>query len=129
VKDAKEAPPGEKRPTPFWTWLREQRAGRTHNDLSEALAAVTKAVVDHGKPGSITLKITVKPAAKGDTAVVSVSDAITVKAPAGERGEFIFYADELGNLSKRDPRQPELPGMAVVEGGSDLGPVEEAHHA
>lgn len=123
--------PAAETPTPFWGWLREHRNGRTHHDLSEALADLTKAVVDHGKAGTLTLKLTVKPAAKGDQSVVSVSDAITIKAPAGERGEWIFYADAKGNLSKRDPRQPELPGMAIIEGGPREGEAaeEEATHA
>jgi len=100
---------------PFAAFLQDH--GNTHDELSVALQDLVAAVTKHGKAGSLTLKLTVKPAAKGMEHVLSVMDQITVKAPAGERAERIFYSDEHGNLTRRDPRQPELPGMRALDGG------------
>ena len=117
---------------PFCAWLRELNGGRTQQDLTDALAQLTQAVVEHGKGGTLTLQLTVKPAAKRDEFVLSVSDKLTVKAPAGDRGESIFFADGTGNLTRSDPRQLELSGMRVMEGGAgrtDHDDAEEAREA
>jgi hypothetical protein len=96
----------------FWGWLREHKQGALHSELSEALAEVTNAVLEHGKVGSLTLKISVAPTKDGIT--VFVSDDLTVKAPQADRGGSIMFADHDGNLTRRDPRQLEMP-MRVVE--------------
>jgi len=36
-----------------------------------------------------------------------------------------FYSDEHGNLTRRDPRQPELPGMRALDGGKGVEHDEE----
>lgn len=108
---------------PFAAFLQEH--GNTHDDLSVALQELVVAVAKHGKSGTLMLKLTVKPAAKGMEHVLSVMDQITVKAPAGERAERIFYSDEHGNLTRRDPRQPELPGMRALDGGKGVEHDEE----
>ncbi len=92
---------------PFAAFLQEQRGGATHAEISDAFAGLVAACVEHGKPGSLALTIKVKPNKDGIT--VFVSDMVTVKKPLGERAETIFYTDEQGNVSRRDPRQIELP--------------------
>jgi hypothetical protein len=95
-----------KAPRPFSAWLQELRRGGAHAEVSKALAEVTAAVNEHQKSGELTLKFKIRP--NGDGAVM-VSDGIVAKAPEGDRPESMFFADEDGNLSRRDPRQAELP--------------------
>jgi hypothetical protein len=90
---------------PITAFLHEHRQGLTHSELSEALAEVTRRVLEHRKPGSLTLKLDIKP---GPGASVEVADKITVKAPQGQRESSLFFSDEHGNLSRKDPRQLEL---------------------
>lgn len=91
----------------FAAWIQEQRGGTLHGELSEALAEVSASVVDLQKAGSLTLKINIAPAGKEQNGVI-VTDVVTVKAPE-DRGASMFFTDGHGNLSRRDPRQPELP--------------------
>lgn len=93
---------------PFAATIQELRGGLLHAELSDALAEVTSAAVEHGKPGVVILKITLKP--DGDQ--MFVTDDVTIKKPQGKRPTSLMFADEGGNLHRRDPRQPELPMSA-----------------
>lgn len=97
-------PPGRK---PFAMFVQEQRGGALHAELSEALAELVAACLEHDKSGTLTLKINVAPTKAAGT--VQVSDDVTLKAPQGSRGAALFFTDSSGNLSRRNPAQPELP--------------------
>lgn len=116
------APPPRKT---FNSYVTEQRNGALHEELSEELAALVKAVQDHGKAGSLSLTINVKPGAKGTRTLV-VTDDVKVKAPKGDRPASMFFSDEDGNLSRNDPTQPELPLRRVPagDGPADLRKVQ-----
>ena len=96
---------------PFAAFLQEQRRGALHGELSDSLQALVQAVAEHGKGGSLTLTIGIKPNADGVT--MTVSDKVAVKAPEPERGAAIFFADDAGNLVRHDPRQLEIPVREV----------------
>jgi hypothetical protein len=94
---------------PFAEFLQQQRRGLLHGELSDGLHDLLQAVKDTGKAGSLTFQIKVKPAAKGNAEQVLISDLVSVKKPAVERPESIFFLDDNGNLTRQDPRQQELP--------------------
>ena len=98
---------------PFAAFLQEQRNGGLHGELSDALAALVEAVLEHGKKGSIVLTVTVAPNADGVT--VTVTDKVKTTIPEGDRGAAIFFVDEHGNLTRRNPAQIELPLREVVD--------------
>lgn len=86
----------------FVAWLVEHNGGRTATAASIALADVARAVDDHQRPGTVTLRITMKPAAPGLTTIgVKVHSA----APAEPPAESIFFVDGRGNLTRQDPKQ------------------------
>jgi hypothetical protein len=93
---------------PFGAFLHEHRNAGLHNEAGEALAEVVAGVVDLQKKGSITVTINVEPA-KGDENSVIVTDSLKVKVPQAPAPPSRFFSDSHGNLSRRDPRQPELP--------------------
>lgn len=95
-------------PRPFSQFMIEQRKGGLHGEISEKLQELVAAVVEHEKAGTLTLTVTVKPAGNGTNQYV-VTDEVKVKAPEAARGASLFFADGRGNLSRSDPRQPELP--------------------
>lgn len=99
----------------FATFVIEQRNGALHAEASDFLAELVKAVQDHQKAGSVTIKITVKPGSKG-TGTLVVSDDVTIKAPTADRAAALFFPDEHGNLHRSDPRQQQFP-MRRVEVG------------
>jgi hypothetical protein len=71
------------------------------------------ATVEHGKKGSLSLKFEVQPNADGMT--VTITDKVDVKKPEGARGAGIWFTDDAGNLSRRNPMQQELPLRDVTE--------------
>lgn len=93
----------------FGQFLFTQRDGAAHDELTIALAELAQAVMDTDKSGSITLKITIKKAAKHGRQLV-ISDVVSMKKPEFDRDASIFFLDqESGGLSRRDPLQQELP--------------------
>lgn len=86
--------------------------GRAFEQLNDALAEVVQAVLQHRKAGEISLSVKVNP--NGENAV-SIIPTIKVKAPEGSRAVTTFFADEHGNLLRRDPRQRELPLREVAD--------------
>lgn len=93
----------------FLELLAALREGRAIEDARRAIAEVEEAVVEHGKPGSVTLTLTLKPASKGNRLMVSVIDQVTIKKPVGEKEETLLFRAGDGRFTRRDPRQPELP--------------------
>ncbi|HEY3021859.1 MAG TPA: hypothetical protein VGJ32_16790 [Solirubrobacteraceae bacterium] len=104
---------------PFASWLQDQRGGGLHGELSDALAELVAAVREHDKGGSLTL--TVKVAPNGES--VMVSDDVKVTPPKPARGASLFFADHQGNLSRRNPAQPELPLREVPADDADVKEV------
>jgi hypothetical protein len=109
----------------FATWLQEQRNGVCHAEATEALKELIAAVTEHQKGGTLTLKLDVKPAKVG-VGTLLIVDAVKVSLPEGDRPAAIFYADDDGNLSRHDPRQPRLPLQAVDGGAGENAKPEEA---
>lgn len=93
---------------PFAEWLHDQRRGAMASELSDALNDLVDAVNTHHKGGTLTLKITVKPASSAD-GMVEVTDDITCKPPIAGRQAVIYFVDGDSNLSRANPAQPELP--------------------
>jgi hypothetical protein len=98
--------------SPFGQFLFSQREGKTHTELSQAIAQVSEAVLATGGTGTITLKITVSPLGHENRLVVK--DQVDVKTPKLLRESSIwFYNKGQRGLSRRDPTQGELD-LAVI---------------
>lgn len=89
---------------PFAAWLRDQNAGKTHTELTEALHDVVAAVRETGKTGQITLTVKIAPF-KGQTDTLVVEDKVTTKVPVHDRKTAIWFADDDNSLRRTDPRQ------------------------
>ncbi len=90
----------------FAAFLLTLAKGRTHRELSEALRALTGAVIETGKPGTLTLTLGIKRQPNTDSFVVT--DKVTVKAPAFDRPASIFFADDAHNLVRNPANQHTL---------------------
>lgn len=101
---------------PFAAVLQELAKGQVHSDASQQLHDLIDAVQETGKPGSLTIKLSVAPIDKGDTSVLLVKGTVASRAPSIAPASA-FFVDDSGNLSRRDPRQGELPFEVV--GSSD----------
>ncbi len=92
---------------PITDILRDIRKGMVAEAAGEELAQVVRAVTATGKPGSLTIKLTVKPQ-KGDNEQVVISSKLSATTPTADMPEAIFFADMEGDLHRNDPRQPEM---------------------
>lgn len=102
----------------FIATINDIRQGQIADEMGDQLAALVKAVRETGGKASLSLKLTIKPASKNNTEQLVVTDEIVATKPKPERGTTILFSTEEGNLSRRDPRQPELPmrGQARIVG-------------
>jgi hypothetical protein len=87
--------------------LRDIRKGRPVEEATMALADVVKAVDETGKPGSVTIVLTVKPAKHGGPEKVLVAE-VKAKKPIAEIAPAIFFSDADGDLHRTDPTQEEM---------------------
>lgn len=87
--------------------LREIRKGRPVEEATAALADVVKAVDDTGKPGSVTIVLTVKPAKHGGPEKTLIAE-VKSKKPIADIAPAVFFSDDEGDLFRVDPRQEEM---------------------
>lgn len=98
---------------PFTDTLRDLRGGEVLDELSAKLNEVVGAVTTTGKEGKVTLTLKLKPMNNG--AMLQIDDDITASVPKPATGGTVMFPTPENNLSRRDPRQPDLPGVMVVE--------------
>lgn len=99
---------------PFTDVLRDIRRGRAVDQATRLLAEVVRAVDETGKPGSVTLTLTVKPE-KGGGSQKTIVAAVKAKKPEGDIPEAVFFSDPAGDLHRTDPSQQEM--FAEAGGG------------
>lgn len=92
---------------PIGDILAEIGRGALAREASQLMAELVTAVVDQAKPGTLTLKITLKPVKDSNAEVLTVSGTVTTTAPRAAPSS-VFYGDETGFLSRKDPRQMDL---------------------
>jgi hypothetical protein len=108
----------------FTDVLRDFRKGAVVAKASEDLQAVTQAVMETGKPGQLTVTITIKPPKSRGDNVLEVSAQVTPKAPQHDLPTAMFFADVSGDLLRDDPTQQRL--FAGVDHDPATGEVREA---
>lgn len=85
--------------------------GHFHGDLSDKLRDVVgdleNAAMQRGGKAAGTLTLTLKLSLEGG--IMEISGDISTKVPKPKRGRSIFYVTPENNLSRRDPKQPDLP--------------------
>lgn len=96
----------------FFDTVRDLRRGQFIDECADKLQEVVAGVEDTGKAGKLVIEITIKPASKGQGAVM-VADKITVKLPQLPAGETIMFVTPENNLMPNDPRQKDLDLKSV----------------
>jgi len=95
----------------FVETLKDIRHGDVIGDLTVNLLDVVTAVRATGGTGVLTLQIKVKPFSKGDLSTLAITDDVKIKLPRAEKGVSVLFADDRNQLTRTDPRQPELSGL------------------
>lgn len=101
------------RPNTFIASITDLNDGATASDLDRQLREVVLKARETGKPGSITLTLSVEP--RGADSVIVVAK-ITEKMPKAEEPKSIFFVDDEGQLVREHPKQSTLPFKTVNAG-------------
>lgn len=88
--------------------LDEHQNGSTISDLSEAYREVVEACELTGKPGKVTLEISIRPPSKGKARVVGIAMKVESKIPEADPYLSMWYVGDNGELLREDPRQRKL---------------------
>lgn len=103
----------------FLALLQKHRKGGAITEASDLLRELNEAVQLTGKAGSLSLKLTVSPATRGQGAVVVV-DELKLKKPEVDRDNgSIFFVDAQNNLVREDPNQQKLD-LQPMDGGKQI---------
>lgn len=105
--------------TTFSQWLVQHRKGEAHTELTQALRDVVIACGEVGKSGSVKLTVSVKPLQ--DEGMIEITAKVDASIPKPDPGSSLWFTDELGNVSRSDPRQTTIDDVTapfgdVVEG-------------
>lgn len=90
----------------FAVFLVQHSRGEAHDQISGELRELLTAVQEHGRKGSLTVKVTVEPP-KGhvDGAPVLVTVESDLKAPRPIAPPAMYFVDDDGRPTRNDPRQ------------------------
>ncbi|MFT4126267.1 MAG: hypothetical protein QM662_08565 [Gordonia sp. (in: high G+C Gram-positive bacteria)] len=97
----------------FAAVLMQHASGRAHTEASKKLAEVVEAVMETGKPGSVTVKLTVSQD-RDVKRMVKLADVVTAKVPTEPR-RSLWFPDDDNTLHRNDPQQKSLFDDAPVE--------------
>lgn len=104
----------------FITTITAMNDGKVVADLDDAIREATKSALAASAKAKISLELTVIPngTGVGDTPLIKIVDKIKVTAPKPARDKQpVFFADEEGNPTRRNPIQEEIK-FTAIEGGS-----------
>lgn len=97
----------------FVETLKEIRDGELTGELSAKLQELVAAVTETEKQGALTIKLTLKHTKKAG--ILLLEDDIKLVLPEPDRDtSTVFFATDENDLTRRDPRQPSLPGVRGV---------------
>lgn len=91
---------------PILETLHHLEGGTFLNDAGDKLAEIVKAVDISGKPGKLTLTITVR---KAMSTALALKGKIAASLPPESPIEALMFPTPEGNLLLEDPRQGKLP--------------------
>jgi hypothetical protein len=100
--------------TAFSDWLTDHAQGDVDVEMTLALAEVVQAVANHGKKGTVTLKVSINTAGSGGRTVETACE-VEAKAPTADPERSIFYVGDKGSLHRDDPYQRRLPLRRITE--------------
>jgi hypothetical protein len=99
---------------PFFDTMRDINNGTIVDKLDAGLNELVQAVQRTNKGGKITLTVEIAPM-KDSTEAVQVKAAVSSKEPMFEDAGSIMFPTPEGNLQRNYYKQPELPGVSLVE--------------
>lgn len=96
----------------FSQFLGAVEDGELHQEMTQQLRDVIAELHQHGGKPKAALTLSLE--FQLDGGVIEVKADTKVKLPKGGRAKSIFWATPDNNLTRRNPRQAELPGIRDV---------------
>jgi len=108
---------------PFTDIVNSLRYGHLSEELTRQLHQLTLDCQAAGRPGTLTLQVTLKPGKAGQMEVV---DDVKVKPPKTDRGTSLMFVADGGALVREDPRQTRLDLRTVDPDTGEIRTVNTA---
>jgi len=89
----------------FLTFLQTFRRGELLNQGDAQLQKIIEAMAETGGDGKLTIELPFKLNKAGQ---IECTPKISVKVPQHPMGTGIYFADDQGHLSRRDPNQLDI---------------------
>lgn len=77
-------------------------------EAADELRNEIEAVKRSGKPGALTIKLTIRPDGKGEVIMVDLDGDVSRKKPKKQKRSTSFFIEHDFTLTRDDPRQPDL---------------------
>lgn len=98
----------------FFDTMRDISNGTAVDKLDSGLNDLVQAVQRTGKGGKLTLTVEIMPM-KASSEAVQVRATVSSKEPGFEDAGSIMFPTPEGNLQRNHYKQPDLPGVSLVE--------------
>lgn len=94
--------------------IRDADRGRVLSDMQEAIDNIVDGIeANRGVGvGKVTLTLTIKSKSEG---TYTISADVKAKIPEPSRADMIMFLGVVAELQRRDPRQPDLPGVTAAD--------------
>lgn len=94
--------------------IRDADRGRVLSDMQEAIDNIVDGIeANRGVGvGKVSLTLTIKSKSEG---TYTISADVKAKIPEPSRADMIMFLGDDGELQRRDPRQPDLPGVTTAD--------------
>lgn len=98
---------------PIMSILARLHGGRLPDNLQRELRAVVREVANSGKPGKVTLELTVDKNKQFKGREIVITAAVKTKLPDDPPDSAVFFFDDGGGLHNSDPDQRPLAFNAI----------------
>lgn len=94
--------------------IRDADRGRLVQEMQVGLDDIVAAIeaARGAGTGEITVKLKIKSTAEG---VYAITPDLKVKLPVPKRSDMMTFLTNEGELVRRDPRQPDIPGVVPAD--------------
>jgi hypothetical protein len=106
-------------PKTFAQTLQDINFGHFADECTDALREAIDASERTNKVTEVTVKLKIKPVGKNGSGRYEVHPDVSAKLPPKDRETAMMFVGPDGNLTNRDPRQQEIPGIRAVDGSSE----------
>src|SRR5262249_14621363 len=93
------------------------------DEMTEAMMVVAEEVINTGRPGKVTLTLTISQASPGEPTVVVNEDIKRTAPKRPPKGAFLFIGDR--EFHRKDPRQQQLDFRVVDEPETEVRKADE----